>query len=234
MKVWEYTNNTKNRYGKILYQIRYIKENKLGGWVEKTCTIPQSNNIFVDSDSMIHGNVILKGNVTLINTEVFGDSKIHDVAGVEYRNCVLFNFNHKFTENDFDWCTSYGVKFFGNKTPINIVSEKDFNHSFEIQLKQESFADYYLSCFYKNDVLFVKVGCQNHSIQTWRKHCLNIASNNNFPEQNIVSGLKLLDQIEEYFKNCDKILSDYFGKNYRENGKFAKKPTMSQVFQKRS
>lgn len=233
MKVWEYTNNTKNRYGKTLYQIRYIRENKLGGWVEKTCTIPQSNNIFVDSDSMIHGNVVLNGKVRLINTEVFGDSKIHDTVGIEYKNSILFNINHKYTKNDYSPCESDSIRFFGNKSPISVATDWD-SIDFEIQFKDREFGDYNLSCFYKNDRLFVKVGCQNHSIQTWRKNYKKIASANNFFEEHIQDGLNLLTEVENHLKDCEKILSDYFGQNYRENGKFAKKPTIYDIFKKKS
>lgn len=242
MKVWEYTNNTKNRYGKTLCQIRYIRENKLGGWVEKTCTIPQSNNIFVDSDSMIHGNVVLNGNVRLINTEVFGDSKIYDVCGIELKNCVWFNVNFHNKDSSLQFGYEENNRFFGNGSRTSMVADDDVVEfqTHDIQLSN----DLYLSnssriydVFYYLDDRYgysVKVGCQKHSIKTWRKNYKKIAFNCNFPEQNIISGLKILDYAENYFKNCEKILSDYFGNNYRENGKFAKKPTIHEIFKKKS
>lgn len=232
MKIWEYTNNTKNRYGRTLYQIRYISGDTLGGWIEKTCKIPQSKNIFIDSNSMIHGNVSLKGKVQVINSEIFGNTKIEDNSGTKLENSIVFNMNYSYKDSCEDVLDINSYRIFGNR-----VKTDSFHGSGEIQFqKAEIYLGDYRVLFYKNDEkgYIVTVGCQEHSIDTWKKSYKVIGEKNCLSESDIKTGLKILADAEIFFKNSEKILSDYFGNTYRENGKFAKKPTLDQVFQKRS
>lgn len=234
MKIWEYTNNTKNRYGRTLYQIRYIKTNTLGGWIEKTCKIPQSENIFVDSNSMIHGNVSLKGIVRVINSEIFGNTKIEDRSGIKLENSIWFNVNYFFGKTDTGFFDVDNNRFFGNGIKIDHVAEDNI---IEFQIKDLRLGNAGFNVFfYKHDKngYGIKVGCQMHSIKVWKKAYKTIGTKHNFSESDIKSGLKVLSDAEIFFKDSEKILSDYFGSNYRENGKFAKKPTLDQIFQKRS
>lgn len=236
MKVWEYTNNTKIRYGRTLYQIRYIKSDTLGGWVEKTCKISQSEDIFVDSNSMIHGNVSLKGKAQIINSEIFGNTKIEDRSGIKLENCIIFNFNYLYEDKDDDTFDTTGNRIF-----VNTIRTKDFIGSDLIRFQAKNidletrFNNYTVTYHYDiNNGYIVRVGCQNHSVQLWKRIYKKIGNKYDFSECDFKNGLKILSDAEIFFKKSENILSDYFGNNYRENGKFAKKPTIEQVFQKRS
>lgn len=236
MKVWEYTNNTKIRYGRTLYQIRYIKSDTLGGWVEKTCKISQSEDIFVDSNSMIHGNVSLKGKAQIINSEIFGNTKIEDRSGINMKNCIIFNFNYFYKDDTDDTVNIDGKEVFGNNIRTDELTS---TNTIDFQTKAiclETHDNSYLVTYHYDikDGYVVKVGCQYRSIQNWKMFYKKIGNKHNFYESDFKNGLKILSDAEIFFKKSEKILSDYFGNNYRENGKFAKKPTIGQVFQERS
>ena len=91
-KIWEFTGETKIRFGTTLKRIRasvefklkcgiVIVKGELGGWIEKESNL--SGNAWVSGNALVHGNAKVSGSAEVSgNAEVSGDAKVSGDAWV--------------------------------------------------------------------------------------------------------------------------------------------------------
>jgi hypothetical protein len=108
-----------------------------------------------------------------------------DVGGyIQLENCILWTS----TGWVFPECVVLGVLVIVDDTTDTIKNKLLGTIGFDTDL-------YNISTTKK----FVKVGCQNHSIKTWRENYKSIADRQRFPESSIPEFLGYLDQIEKFY-----------------------------------
>ena len=123
-KIWEFTGETKTRFGTTLKRIRaavgfelkcgvVIVKGELGGWIEKESNL--SGNAWVSGNAEVYGNAEVSGNAWVYggawvygNAEVYGNAKVSGNAKV-YGNAKVKSSEdycvYKNTWSSFRWFT---------------------------------------------------------------------------------------------------------------------------------
>ena len=120
---YKLTNNTKELFGKVLYQIKALKsfgnidKNELGGYIEKEANLSSSGDAWVYGDARVYGN-----------TWVYGDAKVY--GNTRVYGSINFEFGQCFGSKGKDW----NVTELTNGEEILLI--KDYKPSTKIEVKE--------------------------------------------------------------------------------------------------
>ena len=184
-KKYEFTGETKEHYGITLRQIRllidlpYFKKGSIGGWIEKEFNLAHEGNCWVSGNSRVYGNSRVFGNSMVSeNSKVYGDSRVFGNSRVFENSCVSGNS-----------LVSGNSRVSGNSIVENVEIEHISRNGYNIN---------YSGVDRDSKEHLVRVGCQLHSISTWKDKNTRkeIMRNNNFPKSYEQEFLRILNEIE--------------------------------------
>ena len=183
MKKYELTNETKNYYGRTLYRIKAlrdfsdVKAGDLGGFVESEDNLSHKGNAWVFGDAWVCGdawvydNARVSGNARVYdNAWVFGDAWVYDNARVSGNAEVLGD-----AEVFEDAKVLGDARVSGDAIATRLV-QTITTHKHKITMTDTHIA----------------IGCENHTIEHWKKNIDKIGKKHNYSEKEIRAVRKLL------------------------------------------
>jgi hypothetical protein len=197
-----------------------IEKGELGGWVCKDSSISQEGTCWIDRNVYIHKSSVnhdayLTGSIKAKYSNFYDSSYVRHVdSEIEQMtidegyfvgsssvvcdifvdalidNCTFIEMSDVIFQLHKDYNTFYQLRDMQNigriyTTPVKILIGNDY--------------DMYFSGYNSNNEPLISVGCQMHSIETWKKSFNVIARKNGFPKKLIPQYQKALEYFESIY-----------------------------------